>query len=50
MEFISIVLLPVAILVCGYALLVFVWRSGEIREQQQLAYIDDRRCGGRGPR
>eukprot|EP00887_Chlorella_sp_A99_P007158 scaffold2.g7158.t1 len=40
--FISMVLLPVAVLMCGYALMVFVWRSGEIRDKA-LSYIDDRR-------
>lgn len=42
MGFIAVVLLPVAILMCGYALLVYLWRSGQIT-RRTVAYIDDRR-------
>lgn len=41
-NFISIVLLPVAVLMSGYALMVFFWRRGEIKGAAR-AYIDDRR-------
>ncbi|EFN52611.1 hypothetical protein CHLNCDRAFT_58814 [Chlorella variabilis] len=41
-EFIACVLLPVAILMCGYALLLYVWRTGQIRDKSATLY-DDRR-------
>ncbi|KAL4855568.1 Vacuolar transporter chaperone 4 [Chlorella vulgaris] len=41
-EFIACVLLPVAIAMCGYALLVFVWRGSQIRDKSSNLY-DDRR-------
>ena len=42
MEFIALVLLPLAVLMVAYALLVFVWRNSQIA-QRQASYIDDRR-------
>jgi uncharacterized membrane protein YidH (DUF202 family) len=39
---VALILLPVALLICGYALLVFHWRSQAIRNQDGL-YYDDRR-------
>ena len=33
-DFVAMILLPVAVLICGYALMVFIWRSGEIRSKQ----------------
>ncbi|PSC71737.1 VTC domain-containing [Micractinium conductrix] len=41
-EFIACILLPVAILMCGYALLVFIWRGGQILDKSATLY-DDRR-------
>ncbi|KAL4436324.1 hypothetical protein ABPG77_009886, partial [Micractinium sp. CCAP 211/92] len=41
-EFIACILLPVAILMCGYALLVFIWRGGQIKDKAATLY-DDRR-------
>ena len=42
MALIALILLPVALLVCGYALLVFYWRSEAIRNKESI-YYDDRR-------
>ena len=39
---IALILLPVALLICGYALLVYYWRSEAIRNKEGL-YYDDRR-------
>ncbi|KAL6772253.1 VTC4B [Auxenochlorella protothecoides x Auxenochlorella symbiontica] len=44
-QLIAIILLPVALLMCGYALLVYLWRTNQIASRA-LSYIDDRR----GPR
>ena len=41
-EFIALMLLPLAIFIVAYASLVFVWRSYQIA-QKQAHYIDDRR-------
>ena len=41
-EFIALVLLPLAVLMVAYALLVFVWRNSQIA-LRQASYIDDRR-------
>ena len=40
-EVIALILLPVAVLMCAYALVVFVWRSKAIAKKQ-VGYIDDR--------
>ena len=40
-EVIALILLPVAVLMCAYALIVFVWRSKAIAKKQ-VGYIDDR--------
>ena len=40
-EVIALLLLPVAVLMCAYALFVFVWRSRAI-SRKQIGYIDDR--------
>ena len=40
-EVIALLLLPVAVLMCAYALFVFVWRSRAI-SRKQVGYIDDR--------
>lgn len=42
MNLIAMILLPVALMMCGYALLVFYWRSQAIRNKTGL-YYDDRR-------
>ena len=48
-EIIALVLLPLAVLIVAYSLLVFVWRNSQIA-MKQAAYIDDRRwAGGRVP-
>jgi uncharacterized membrane protein YidH (DUF202 family) len=39
---IALVLLPVALVVCGYALLVYHWRAQAIQEKE-FSYYDDRR-------
>ena len=39
---IAMVLLPVAVLMCGYALVVFHWRANAIKKKEEL-YYDDRR-------
>ena len=41
-EIIALVLLPLAVFICAYATLVFVWRNSQIA-LKQAAYIDDRR-------
>lgn len=41
-ELIALVLLPVALLMCGYALIVYNWRTSAIRNKTEL-YYDDRR-------
>ena len=41
-ELIALVLLPVALLLCGYSLLVYNWRTSAIRNKTEL-YYDDRR-------
>lgn len=46
-EIIALVLLPLAILIVAYALVVFVWRNSQIA-MKQASYIDDRRCVGGG--
>ena len=33
-EIIAMILLPVAVLMCAYALVVFLWRSGQIARKQ----------------
>lgn len=40
-EVIALILLPVAVLMCAYALVVFIWRSKAIAKKQ-VGYIDDR--------
>jgi SPX domain protein involved in polyphosphate accumulation/uncharacterized membrane protein YidH (DUF202 family) len=40
-EVIALLLLPVSVLMCAYALFVFVWRSRAIA-RKQVGYIDDR--------
>jgi hypothetical protein len=42
-EIIALVLLPLAVCIVGYSLVVFVWRNSQIA-MKQAAYIDDRRC------
>jgi hypothetical protein len=42
-ELIALVMLPAALLMCGYALLVYNWRTSAIRNKTAL-YYDDRRC------
>jgi hypothetical protein len=44
-EIIALVLLPLAVLIVAYSLLVFVWRNSQIA-MKQAAYIDDRRWAG----
>jgi uncharacterized membrane protein YidH (DUF202 family) len=39
-DIIAMILLPVAVLMCAYALVVFLWRSGQIA-RKQVGYIDD---------
>ncbi|KAH7623032.1 hypothetical protein Ndes2526B_g02326 [Nannochloris sp. 'desiccata'] len=39
---VALILLPVALVICGYALLVYYWRSEAIRNKDGL-YYDDRR-------
>lgn len=39
---IAMILLPVALLMCGYALVVYYWRSSAIKEKTEIFY-DDRR-------
>lgn len=39
-DLIAMILLPLAILMCGYALMVFLWRGSRIA-QKQVGYIDD---------
>jgi uncharacterized membrane protein YidH (DUF202 family) len=41
-EVIALILLPVAILMCAYALVVYVWRAKAIT-RKQVGYIDDPR-------
>lgn len=41
-EIISLLLLPLAVFIVGYALLVFIWRNSQIA-LKQASYIDDRR-------
>ncbi|PSC73528.1 ABC transporter C family member 2 isoform A [Micractinium conductrix] len=41
-EIIALVLLPLAVLIVAYSLLVFVWRNSQIA-MKQASYIDDRR-------
>lgn len=41
-EFIALVLLPLAIFIVAYAMVVFLWRNSRIA-MRQAAYIDDRR-------
>lgn len=45
-EIIALVLLPLAVFIVFYAMLVFLWRNSQIA-LKQAAYIDDRRCGPR---
>ena len=33
-EIIAMILLPVGVLMCGYALMVFLWRSSQIARKQ----------------
>ncbi|KDD73256.1 hypothetical protein H632_c2376p0, partial [Helicosporidium sp. ATCC 50920] len=42
MQLVAVLLLPVAILICAYALLVYGWRSDQIANRTSR-YIDDRR-------
>ena len=42
-DFIAVVLLPIAIVMAGYSLLLFIWRSNELRDQTTNKFIDDRR-------
>lgn len=42
-EIIALVLLPLAVFIVFYAMLVFLWRNSQIA-LKQAAYIDDRRC------
>lgn len=41
------IMLPLAIFICAYALMVFLWRNQQIA-QKQAAYIDDHRWAGWG--
>ncbi len=40
-EIIALILLPVAVMMCGYALLTFVWRSHLI-QRKTVGQFDDR--------
>jgi nitrogen fixation-related uncharacterized protein len=41
-EIIALLLLPLAVGIVAYSLVVFVWRNGQIA-MKQASYIDDRR-------
>lgn len=40
---IAIILLPIAIIMAGYSLLLFIWRANELRTESGTRFIDDRR-------
>ena len=42
MEFIALLLLPLALFIVAYAMMVFLWRNSQIA-LKQASYIDDRR-------
>jgi nitrogen fixation-related uncharacterized protein len=44
-ELIALILLPVGVMMCGYALLTFLWR-GRLIAKKQIGHFDDR-VGGR---
>jgi len=44
-EIIALVLLPLAVFIVAYSLVVFIWRNSQIA-MKQASYIDDRRCAG----
>ncbi|GAB4814940.1 hypothetical protein N2152v2_001986 [Parachlorella kessleri] len=47
-EVVALIMLPLAIFICAYALMVFLWRNSQIA-QKQAAYIDDHRHAGALP-
>jgi nitrogen fixation-related uncharacterized protein len=46
-EIIALVLLPLAVAIVAYSLVVFCWRNSQIA-MKQAAYIDDRRWADDG--
>ena len=47
-EVIALILLPVAVLMCGYALFVFLWRTRAISKKQACPCLPVNRCEVKG--